>query len=39
MRIHRTVRGDRGQDLTDFLLKPAQGSIAGPSPPYTIPTL
>ena len=38
-RIKRTVRGDRGQDLTDFLLKPAQGSIAGPSPPYTIPTL
>ena len=28
MRIKRTVRGDRGQDLTDFLLKPAQGSIA-----------
>lgn len=39
MRIKRTVRGDRGQDLTDFLLKPARGSVAGPSLPYTTPLL
>lgn len=38
MRIKRTVRGDRGQDLTDFLLNSAQVTVTGPSLPYTIPS-